>query len=88
MPTLNEIAQNFANRITSAGTRQEIEFILDEINRLVYEKTNTPISLDDKEILLQAIYNILQPYAIKTFDNKNYLELIRYMMEQIRASKK
>lgn len=88
MPTLSEFAQQFANRIINAGSQREIELILDEINRLVYEGTNTPISLDEKESLLQAIYNILQPYAIKSFDNKNYLELIRHMMQQLRASKK
>jgi hypothetical protein len=88
MPTLSEVAKNFADRIISARTQMEVQIILNEIDSLVYEKNNIPISLDDKESLLQAVYNILQPYAIKTFDNKNYLELIRYMMQQIRANKK
>jgi hypothetical protein len=88
MSTLNKIAQHFADKIRNSGTQREAEIILDEINGVVYENTNNPISPDDKEKIVQSVYDILQSYVIKQFDNKNYLELVRHMLAQIRASKK
>ena len=88
MPTIDEVAQAYVQRLDQASTQRETEIILEELNRITYEGTSTLITDDDKEILLQKIYNISRPYAIKTFDNKYYLALVSQMLQQIRAGKK
>jgi replicative DNA helicase len=88
MPILNEIVKYYIDRLKNAGTEREIISILNEIDNLVYESSRTPISLDDKEKILQLIYDTSSSYAIKHFDNKNYLQLVHLMLQQIRANKK
>lgn len=89
MPTIKELAQEYANRIRSANSQQEVQRVLDEINRLVYEENQKPISSETKESLLERLMEILDASTVlKTFDNKNYLALVQHMLQQLRNTKK
>jgi hypothetical protein len=89
MATMKDLARDYAQRIKSAPVKfREADVILREINRLIYESSNLPISAADKEEIINEIYSIFQNEGIvyKSADNRNYLQLIQYMLAQIKPS--
>ncbi len=85
MPTMDELARDFANRL--AGSRnptavaQQIET---EIRFLRYQANQRPLTLEDRTILLQKTYDLLSnfPTFTKSADNNHYLQLIQWILSQ------
>lgn len=80
----------------SNNPKKEFDKILSEINNIVYEYSNLPITSIDKLKLINIIIEELENYFEKSskyiqletiqkaFSNDNYLELIDYIKSQIK----
>lgn len=87
MSTKREIAQKYAGRIKTATYKgHEADRIIKEINELTYSETKEPISAHDKQQLIEIIGQNLPSGTIlfKEGDNRNYLQLVNYMLAQIK----
>lgn len=86
MPTKTEMAQKYAERIKAATYKgHETDRIIKEINELTYSETDKPISSLDKKQIIEIIGQNLPSGTIlfKEGDNRNYLQLVNYMLSQI-----
>jgi hypothetical protein len=92
MTTIEDLAREYAVEIKKASNQSEkAAEVIGRINGLVYENSNnTPISEKDKiEIVLHIHINLLNVTSIiKSTDNSSYLQLVSYMMQQIRGGSK
>jgi len=86
MPTKQHFAKKCAERIIQATYKgHEADKIVDEIKNLTYEETNDPITKEDKKLLIEIIGQNLPSGTIlfKEADNRNYLQLVNYMLSII-----
>lgn len=86
MTTKREIAKEYAERIKAATYKgHEADRIIKEINELTYSETNKPISSFEKKQIIEIIGQNLPSGTIlfKEADNRNYLQLVNYMLSKI-----
>lgn len=92
---IEEIAKQYVKKINRAFDKKKAaKEIVVEINELVYSKSDKPISSRDKEIIIKKMRDYLSGYRrvgnrrlIQDSDNKNYLELISYIKQQLSQQK-
>lgn len=96
MPNTWKLAEEYVKRIRLAlispelQLESEIEEIINDINNLVYTNTGNKISLETKyKIIREMREQLVEPkktkdgWLYKEADNKQYLELVSYIMKQI-----
>jgi hypothetical protein len=86
MPTLEQVAESYANRLRGATDKDaEVEEIARNINGLV-DEGQRPITATVKELIVQSLQGHLidtrtdaqgRARLLKEGDNKRYLELVR-----------
>ncbi len=91
---LKEFAVEYAQRINNTPNRdrnKEVQAVLNEINKLVYESTQKPITDNDKITLLEELENELKKpliingkmICLNEADNKNYLDLVNIVLLEL-----
>jgi len=89
MPTFEQLARDYANRITSAHDHKtQANLVFREIKGLVYKSTGSALSAyDRKELLLLVLKEIINTCIVtKSADNSEYLELIAYIAQLLREA--
>ncbi|MBI4834807.1 MAG: hypothetical protein HY811_08330 [Planctomycetes bacterium] len=89
MPTLQELAQRYLEKLRTANNITiAAEEIIEEMEKLTYSNSNTPISSEDKKLILNSMLTIKDKVVIKEADNKNYLQMINYIRQRLEGGKK
>ena len=97
MATFIEIANRLAKHFaTSKDKREAANYIIQEINGLVYTESKRPLNLEDKQTIVKYIGEFLskqQPLQYKeggkviileAKDNSNYLDMVDYILSEIK----
>jgi len=93
MATFKEHAIAYAERLRGAeDPAAEAERIAAEIQDLKYAKSRKPLSLEDREKIVNYVTEALAdvrrgPGMIKEADNRRYLEMVQALMTLVRGSK-
>jgi hypothetical protein len=97
MSTFEELAKDYARQIRMSSDKNiTANRIVDQINGLIYVDSRDPLSLEDKEQIIGILAEELGAYPkwgsgeieIKEADNKYYLELVKYILQQVKQGKK
>lgn len=84
MASMENLINQYYNSIMRSSNRyEETRKILNEIDNLVYEGTNSKISIEHKIIIIKGLKNKISPYEYKQFSNQDYLNLISVVLAQL-----
>ena len=89
MATFQELGRGYARRILDKPSIPEGTRIASEINGLVYEGTNTPVSKSDKQRIVREIregFAYHRPdinWNFKSSNNQEYLDLVDHILDQV-----
>lgn len=89
MATKDELAREYARRIRNSNDMfREADIIVDEIKNLAHLEPNKPIYVNDKDEIIELIRENFVPTLgfLRGTDNRNYLQLVNYMLSQIRKT--
>lgn len=96
MATFEELGATYSVRLRhSKDPFLTAQYILSEINKMVYSGTDMPISENDKvQILKQIQFHLMNQkvgdkvYLMKDSDNSHYISLVQYMLSTLKGDKK
>ena len=89
MSTKDELAKKYAKLILENGTGVYVANELKrELNSLTYTSTGQNIANEDKKEILLKTLNILikGDFEYKEADNRNYLQLITHVIDQLEGN--
>lgn len=100
MATFIEIANRLAKHFATSKDKQDsANYIIKEINGLVYTESQKPLNIEDKQTIVKYIGEFLskqrplqykeggQVVIIEAKDNSNYLDMVDYILSELNKSR-